>query len=433
MTVLVDLQSSQSTPSSIDPSSPIPEHSHPFSTTARLFSEMPSYHKRPRPGQRRAQVSSRPHASLFHPWTIITMILIILSFSSTTSAVVIEAGISRRSLLDQPAQRGEIFVDRLAAPQLPAPRSDLSRRQDQDGNGSPFDGGSPSSTKASASASAAASSSSAAKGSRSTAVAPSASGTGTPTTVVSAPTSLSNSTLPSPFDTSIGSNFSSSSCPDFFDSFLNNATFKSCAPLSLLLQNSNSFFKASRSPAFLTQTLEATCSVNLQTCVDMMSDLASKIIDDACGQDYHNENPIVQQARNGLVAYEPLYRAGCLKNDNTGNFCFADAITNTSSASDAYPYYLPLGIALPAASRPTCNQCLQNTMNIFASAAVDKNQPLAQTYVLAAQQIDLGCGPTFVNSTVPVATVGSSAPRYILSWSSIRLSAVGPRLWLLLA
>lgn len=42
--------------------------------------------------------------------------------------------------------------------------------------------------------------------------------------------------LPKPFDTSLSSNFTSSSCPEFFSSFLNNATFKQCLPLSLLLQ-----------------------------------------------------------------------------------------------------------------------------------------------------------------------------------------------------
>lgn len=42
--------------------------------------------------------------------------------------------------------------------------------------------------------------------------------------------------LPRPFDSSIGTNFTSSSCPDFFNDFLSNQTFNACLPFSLLLQ-----------------------------------------------------------------------------------------------------------------------------------------------------------------------------------------------------
>ena len=39
-----------------------------------------------------------------------------------------------------------------------------------------------------------------------------------------------------------------------------------------------------------------------------------------CGTDYRNDNPQVLQAYNGLVAYEPLYQASCLK-DKEGSYC----------------------------------------------------------------------------------------------------------------
>ncbi len=42
--------------------------------------------------------------------------------------------------------------------------------------------------------------------------------------------------LPSPFDSTLGSNFTTQSCPNFFQSFLSNTTFQHCLPLSLLLQ-----------------------------------------------------------------------------------------------------------------------------------------------------------------------------------------------------
>jgi hypothetical protein len=42
--------------------------------------------------------------------------------------------------------------------------------------------------------------------------------------------------LPHPFDTSLGNNFTTSSCPSFFNSFLTNGSFTDCLPFSLLLQ-----------------------------------------------------------------------------------------------------------------------------------------------------------------------------------------------------
>ncbi|KAI9817829.1 MAG: hypothetical protein M1827_000948 [Pycnora praestabilis] len=135
-----------------------------------------------------------------------------------------------------------------------------------------------------------------------------------------------------------------------------------------------------------------------------MSSLAQELRQDSnCGTDYGYQNPVVQQAYNGLVAYEPLYRAGCLK-DFSGSYCFADAITNTSSPSDSYTYYLPLGVSLPGASSPTCNTCLQNTMAVFDEAAANKSQPVSAVYAAAAQQMDIKCGPTYINATVPKAT-----------------------------
>ena len=132
-----------------------------------------------------------------------------------------------------------------------------------------------------------------------------------------------------------------------------------------------------------------------------MSSLAASLRDDAnCGADYADNNALVLQAYNGLVAYQPLYQAGCLKAAVDGNYCFANAVTNSSSPSDSYIYFLPLGIALPGASRPTCNTCLQQTMAIFAGAASNLSQPVSTDYAAAAVQIDQGCGPTFVNSTV---------------------------------
>jgi len=153
-----------------------------------------------------------------------------------------------------------------------------------------------------------------------------------------------------------------------------------------------------------------------------------------CGPDYQNRHPMVLQAYNGFVAYQSLYQAGCLR-DSTGNYCtwshhiragiskltstlrlgFANAITNTTSNTDSYPYYLPLGVGLPGGSRPTCNSCLRDTMAIFNTAAANRTQPVSQTYSDASQQINMGCGPEFANTTVAngapaLGTGGGLAP-----------------------
>jgi hypothetical protein len=56
------------------------------------------------------------------------------------------------------------------------------------------------------------------------------------TSIATDPTTTFSTTLPTVFDSTIGSNFTESSCPTFFQTFLANSTFVSCLPLSLLLQ-----------------------------------------------------------------------------------------------------------------------------------------------------------------------------------------------------
>lgn len=112
---------------------------------------------------------------------------------------------------------------------------------------------------------------------------------------------------------------------------------------------------------------------------------------------------MVQQAYTGLSAYDTLYHAACLTNPNTGNYCFADAVTNSSAPTSSYIYYLPLGLSLPAGTRPACNQCLQNTMAIFAEAASNATTELSGDYGQAAQMVDMGCGPNFVQESVVVS------------------------------
>jgi hypothetical protein len=223
--------------------------------------------------------------------------------------------------------------------------------------------------------------------------------------------SPSSSPFPSPFET-LANNFTSASCPQFFANFLSNSTFKSCYAISLLLQNSQAFFHVAGSAVSLDQVVQTSCSANATKCSTYMSQLASDLIgSSACGQDYNLGNSVVMQAYAGMIAYAPIYHAACLKDPATENFCFTEAATNDTNVTDYYVYFLPLGMPLPGSSRPTCNACLQATMEVFQQSALIKGQPLTQTYIPAAEQINIGCGPGFVNDTVKVGSKAASAGR----------------------
>lgn len=128
----------------------------------------------------------------------------------------------------------------------------------------------------------------------------------------------------------------------------------------------------------------------------------------ACKLDLQKENPLISYALMGLKSYQPLYRASCLKNSG-GGYCFADAITNVTNSADGYIYFLPLNTSLVGGSQPTCSSCLQQTMSVFEAATSDRNSALAFDYVSAAMQVNVNCGPNFVNSTLAAAAVTSGS------------------------
>lgn len=138
-----------------------------------------------------------------------------------------------------------------------------------------------------------------------------------------------------------------------------------------------------------------------------MSSLATTLEETACKNDLSLENPLATQAHAGLLAYDALYHAACLTSPDTGNYCYADAVANASAPTSSYVYYLPLGMQLPAGTRPACTRCLQDTMAIFAAQAGNKSNPLQGDYAQAAQVVMLGCGPGFVEAGVAVS--GASA------------------------
>lgn len=71
----------------------------------------------------------------------------------------------------------------------------------------------------------------------------------------------------------------------------------------------------------ITQVLDASCSVSFAQCSALMDNIATELLkDENCGADYKASNPTVLQAYKGLVAYAPVYQAGCMR-DSSGSYC----------------------------------------------------------------------------------------------------------------
>ncbi|KAG6000446.1 hypothetical protein E4U54_001420 [Claviceps lovelessii] len=226
-----------------------------------------------------------------------------------------------------------------------------------------------------------------------------------------------SSPLPSPFDNLVPSAFQvpggGNSCPKFMASLLSDPTFKRCYPISMLMQTSTGFFDAQKKLVSLVKVLDATCSPDVTKCTDFLNQAARNLTLEAnCKNEYEQNQTQVLLAYRGLRAYNVMYSAACLQDPSSSSYCFANAVTNMSTPSNTYLYFMPYGLSLPGASKPTCNWCTKTTMSIYNAAAADRRQPVAAKYEDAAQQVNTLCGPNFVNSSLPVAsnTVSSKAP-----------------------
>lgn len=130
----------------------------------------------------------------------------------------------------------------------------------------------------------------------------------------------------------------------------------------------------------------------------------------ACGVDYERQNPSVLEAYDAFVGYKAVYEAACRKSPvNSREYCYTAAVTDQTEPTSSYIYYLPVGLALPAGTDPTCSQCLSQTMAGYSQYAGNGSQPLSTVYRDAMSQISLACGPNFVHATIPVVQGAASA------------------------
>lgn len=155
----------------------------------------------------------------------------------------------------------------------------------------------------------------------------------------------------------------------------------------------------------MNRLLDESCSADVGSCKTLMSGYVRTLKSQGgCGADFQAQNPNVMEAYQGFLAYESVYNATCLKSNETNGYCFTDAITNASSPTSSYIYYLPLGIPLPSGTMPACNECLETTMDNYAPGAGNGTLPLSTVYGSAVQQMNTACGPKFITASVPRVT-----------------------------
>ena len=189
-------------------------------------------------GTRRQTHTSRPRGrrwimgNVHHrtPYTLINVLvcmMLVLSTYCTSAETVYQGGqYHRRMAHARTFERdGEILFDR-----SPSPVANIQRRQVETDTPSK----STSLTRESFSSTASAIDKSATGSIVSPDSSTSSPAGSSPTGLVGVP--ISDSTLPKPFDGGIGTNYTQQSCPTFLRSMINNDTFMSCVPLSLLLQ-----------------------------------------------------------------------------------------------------------------------------------------------------------------------------------------------------
>ncbi|ANB12612.1 hypothetical protein AWJ20_871 [Sugiyamaella lignohabitans] len=249
------------------------------------------------------------------------------------------------------------------------------------------------------------------------------------TTLPLASATPSQFVYPTTFDTSLGTNFTNSSCPEFFKSFLYNEDFINCYPMSFFLLNSKSYVTIVRQGISSVETvLNASCSVDYQQCSSLMSNYSNQLIQaDNCLNDYNLENPLVTQAYNDFVAYDVIHDVMCLRRglnhsnatqlDRDTKYCYSHGLFDAdSSTGDAYLYLLPLGIPYPNMTAPSCSRCTKRVMDIFWEfTGVVQNQ-ISYTYNSAAGRIAhrSNCSANFINASAkalpsPSATKSHSA------------------------
>ncbi|KAG6817105.1 hypothetical protein H0H87_012626 [Tephrocybe sp. NHM501043] len=223
-------------------------------------------------------------------------------------------------------------------------------------------------------------------------------------TIPSSPPSLPTP-FPQPFDTDLSTNYSSLSCFNFFSNLTTAAPFRSCRPLSFLVDTSNSFIDAQQNLTLLNTIIWGTCNTTTaeDQCISNMGWFAAEL-QKACAQDLQDQNAMAVGALRDFRSYSLYREVGCLTDPTSNTYCYLNAVRNSAS-SDVYFYQLPLGLVPPKSTNLTCSACTRSLMTTYSAALADPVQAdlltgLKKTYADAANLAVAQCGSGYADTSV---------------------------------
>ncbi|KAI5122246.1 hypothetical protein M0805_007111 [Coniferiporia weirii] len=220
--------------------------------------------------------------------------------------------------------------------------------------------------------------------------------------------------FPEPYDSlGVGSNLTTQSCEVFFQNMTQTEPFRDCRPFSLLEELSDDFTEAQTNLTALNAIIWGTCNtdVSFPTCTSNMDWFASAL-SSVCATELSENYATVQQTLIGLQSYALLRATGCLVDQATNTYCYAQAVQAVSPA-DFYLYQLPLGTGMPSSVTPSCSTCAASILSLYADALKAGNSSaigLKDTYESAAQSAESTCG----NGYAQIGVVTSAAPPSLL-------------------
>ncbi len=187
--------------------------------------------------------------------------------------------------------------------------------------------------------------------------------------------------------------------------------------------------QALNNSTLLTAILWGTCNTlpSEAECATVMNDLASTL-GQACSTELKNKNVLASQAFTGFQMFSPMRDAGCLVDNKTGAYCFAEAAA-AISPTDLYFWELPYGTGPPAGSVPTCSECVKDVMAIYAKVVTgaptrinSTKLPLDTTYPQAALLAVKQCGSAYAQQVS--ADSSATSLRFVMwtFWTSATLT-----------
>jgi len=233
--------------------------------------------------------------------------------------------------------------------------------------------------------------------------------------------------FPQAFDGILTQNFSNPSCLNFFTNMTASMDFRECRPFSLLFSTSSAFMNAQNNLTLLNSLVWGTCNTTLpyNQCQNNMASFASSL-QTTCAQELVNQNLLVVNSLIALRAFQVMHDSACLADPTTNAYCFLSAVQNTNP-SNFFIYSLPLGLALPKTSTPSCSACLKSTMGIYATALQDRPQAalltgLNSVYQASAQLVVQLCGAAFAQTSISAAMTLSCGWLTIFTGSILALT-----------